>query len=51
MPVQSGESERPVHQEKLPQAERLRKLNQIAIQQMRLLIDDTRVKRLEAGDK
>ncbi len=38
-------------QEKTPQADRLRKLNQIAIQQMRLLLDDTRVKRLEAGDK
>jgi len=38
-------------QEKRPQAERLGKLNQIAIQQMRLLLDDTRVKRLEAGDK
>jgi len=35
----------------LTQAQRLSKLNQIAIQQMRLLIDDTRVKRLEAGDK
>jgi len=38
-------------QEKMPQAQRLGKLNQIAIQQMRLLIDDTRIKRLEAGDK
>ncbi len=38
-------------QEKLPQAERLRKLNQIAIQQMRLLTDNTRIKRLEAGEK
>ena len=38
-------------QEKAPQAERLRKLNQIAIQQMRLLTDDSRIKRLEAGDK
>lgn len=38
-------------QEKMPQAERLGKLNHIAIQQMRLLLDDTRVKRLEAGDK
>lgn len=35
--------------EKMPQAERLRKLNQIAIQQMRLLTDDKRVKRLGAG--
>src|SRR3989339_1469748 len=38
-------------QEKMPQAERLRKLNQIAIQQMRLLTNDTGIKRLEAGDK
>ena len=38
-------------QEKMPQAERLRKLNQIAIQQMRLLTDDSRIMRLEAGDK
>jgi len=38
-------------QEKMPQAERLRKLNQIAIQQMRLLTDDSRIVRLEAGDK
>ena len=38
-------------QEKAPQAERLRKLNRIAIQQMRLLTDDSRIKRLEAGDK
>ena len=38
-------------QEKTLPAERLRKLNQIAIQQMRLLTDDTRIKRLEAGDK
>ena len=38
-------------QETMPQAERLRKLNQIAIQQMRLLTDDLRIKRLEAGDK
>jgi hypothetical protein len=38
-------------QEKMPQAERLRKLNQIAIQQMRLLTDDTKIKRLEAGDE
>lgn len=36
-------------QEKTPQAERLRKLNQIAIHQMRLLTDDFRIKRLEAG--
>lgn len=38
-------------QEKTPQAERLRKLNQIAIQQMRLLATDTEIKHLEAGDK
>jgi hypothetical protein len=38
-------------QEKTPQAERLRKLNQIAIQQMRLLTDDSRIKQLEAGKK
>jgi hypothetical protein len=38
-------------QEKKPLAERLRKLNQIAIQQMRLLTDDGRIKRLEAGEK
>jgi hypothetical protein len=38
-------------QEKRPQADRLGRLNQIAIQQMRLLTDDTGIKRLEAGDK
>jgi len=38
-------------QEKTPQAERLRKLNHIAIQQMKLLTDDGRIKRLGAGDK
>jgi len=38
-------------QEKTPQPERLRKLNRIAIQQMRLLTSDTGIKRLEAGDK
>ena len=38
-------------QEKMPQAERLRKLNQIAIQQIRLLTEDLRVRQLEAGDK
>jgi hypothetical protein len=38
-------------QENAPQAERLRKLNQIAIHQMKLLTDDPSVKRLEAGDK
>jgi len=37
--------------ENAPQSERLRKLNQIAIQQMKLLTDDSRIKRLEAGDK
>ncbi len=37
--------------EGMPQADRLRKLNQIAIQQMKLLTDDTRIKRLETGDK
>jgi hypothetical protein len=38
-------------QENIPQAKRLRTLNQIAIQQMKLLTDDTRIKQLEAGDK
>ena len=38
-------------QEKVPQAERLHKLNQIAIQQMKLLTDDSKIKRLEAGEK
>ena len=38
-------------QENMPQAERLFKLNQIAIQQMKLLTDVTRIKQLEAGDK
>jgi len=38
-------------QEKIPSAERLRKLNQIAIHQMRLLTDNARIKQLEAGDK
>jgi hypothetical protein len=37
--------------EGLTQAERLHRLNQIAIQQMRILTDDSRIKRLEAGDK
>ena len=37
-------------QEKLPQSERLRKLNQIAIRQMMLLTDDIRIKQLEATD-
>jgi len=35
----------------LPQAERLHRLNRIAIQQMRLLTNDTGIKRLEAGDE
>ena len=34
-------------QEKAPQAERLRKLNQIAIQQMRLLTDNNRIRKIE----
>lgn len=38
-------------QENAPQAERLRKLNQIAIQQMKLLTDDPSIKRLEGKDK
>jgi hypothetical protein len=38
-------------QEKATQAERLRKLNQIAIQQMRLLTEDSGIKQLEPGDK
>jgi len=38
-------------QENAPQAERLRKLNQIAIHQMKLLTDDPSIKRLEAKDK
>lgn len=38
-------------QEKIPQTERLPKLNQIAIQQMKLLTDNTGIKQLEAGDK
>jgi len=38
-------------QEKTPQPERLRKLNQIAIQQMRLLTGDARIKQLDAGKK
>lgn len=38
-------------QEDTPQADRLLKLNQIAIHQMKLLIDDPSVKRLEAKDK
>ena len=38
-------------QENLPQSERLRRLNQIAIKQMRLLTDETRIKRLDTGSK
>ncbi len=38
-------------QEKTPQAERLHKLNRIAIQQMNILTNDTGLKRLEAGAK
>jgi hypothetical protein len=38
-------------QENLPQAQRLRKLNQIAIQQMKLLTDSAGIKRLGAKDK
>ncbi len=38
-------------QEKVPQADRLRKFNQIAIHQMKLLTDDTRIKRLGVGNK
>jgi hypothetical protein len=37
--------------EGMEQPERLKKLNQIAIQQMRLLTDNTSIKRLEAEDK
>ena len=33
----------------MPQPERLRKLNAIAIDQMKLLVDDARIKRLEGG--
>jgi len=38
-------------QENASQAERLRKLNQIAIHQMKLLTDDPSIKRLEGKDK
>jgi len=38
-------------QEKTPQAERLRKLNQIAIHQMKLLTEDSRIKQLEMVKK
>ncbi len=37
--------------EGLPQAERLKRLNQIAIQQMRLLTEDPNITRLDARDK
>ncbi|OQB20847.1 MAG: hypothetical protein BWY12_02044 [candidate division BRC1 bacterium ADurb.Bin183] len=37
--------------ENMPQGERLQKLNQIAIQQMRLLTDEKRTKRLESKEK
>ena len=37
--------------DRLSQAERLIKLNKIAIQQMRLLTDDPRIKKLESGHK
>lgn len=37
--------------EGMPQAKRLKRLNQIAIQQMRLLTEDSNIKRLDAGDK
>jgi len=35
----------------MPQTERLRRLNQIAIQQMKLLTEATSIKHLEVGDK
>ncbi len=38
-------------QEKLPQPERLRKLNRIAIQQMKLLSEDAGIRQLEPGDR
>ena len=38
-------------QENAPQAERLGKLNRIAIHQMKLLTDNPSIKRLEAKDK
>ena len=37
--------------EQWPQSERLRKLNQVAIQQMRILTDDSGIRRLQARDK
>ena len=33
----------------IPQGDRLRKLNTVAIEQMKLLVDDTRIKRLQGG--
>ncbi len=36
-------------QEQLPQSQRLQKMNQLAIQQMRLLTGDIRIKQLETG--
>ena len=41
----------PFIREKMPQAERLRKLNEIAIRQMRLLMNNARIKQLDEGDK
>jgi hypothetical protein len=38
-------------QEKSPQPERLRKLNQIAIQQMKILTDSINLKQIESGEK
>ncbi len=38
-------------QQDLPQGERLKLLNQTAIQQMRLLTEDNRIKKLEEGDR
>jgi hypothetical protein len=38
-------------QQEMPQAERLRLLNQTAIGQMKLLMADTGVRKLEGGDK
>jgi hypothetical protein len=37
--------------EGMSQSDRLRKLNQIAIQQLKLLTDDTKIKQLETGSK
>jgi hypothetical protein len=37
--------------EEMPQSDRLVKLNKIAIQQLKLLTDDSKVKQLEAGNK